>query len=58
MIKILYVILVLCTAALLAVGIGIFLRVKRHWKQEHPEGQAASKSNGTTRESAEKEELP
>ena len=38
-IKILFVLLILCTAALVAVGIGVLLRVRRHLKTEHAEGQ-------------------
>lgn len=41
-IKILYLLLVLCTAALVAVGVGIVLRVRRHLKQKHVDGHAAS----------------
>jgi hypothetical protein len=39
-IKILFVLLILCTAALVAVGIGVLLRVRRHLNEEHTEGQA------------------
>jgi len=35
LIKALYVLFVLCTAALVAVGIGTLLRVRRHLKQGH-----------------------
>jgi hypothetical protein len=40
-IKILFVLLILCTAALIAVGIGILLRVRRHLGQERAQGRAA-----------------
>jgi NADH:ubiquinone oxidoreductase subunit K len=39
-IKVLFVLLVLCTAALEAVGIAVLLRVKRHFKQEQLDAQA------------------
>ena len=39
-IKVLFVLLILCTAALVAVGIGVLLRVRRHLNEEHTEGQA------------------
>jgi hypothetical protein len=35
LIKILYVLFVLCTAALVAVGIGVLLRVRQHLKAGH-----------------------
>jgi hypothetical protein len=35
LIKVLYVLFVLCMAALVAVGIAVVLRVRRHLKQEH-----------------------
>jgi hypothetical protein len=38
-IKILFVLLILCTAALIAVGIGILLRVRRHLGEGHADGQ-------------------
>lgn len=41
LIKILYVLLILCTAALVAVGVGVVLRVRRHLKPGHPEGHGA-----------------
>ena len=41
-IKILYVLLVACTMALLAVGIGILVRVRRHLNKGHVEDRAAS----------------
>jgi hypothetical protein len=40
-IKILFVLLILCTAALIAVGIGILLRVRRHLGLKHTDGQSA-----------------
>ena len=44
-IKVLFVLLVLCTAALVAVGIALLLRVKRHFKQEQRDAQARSAGN-------------
>jgi hypothetical protein len=41
-IKVLFVLLVLCTTALVAVGIALLLRVKRHLKQEQLDAQARS----------------
>jgi hypothetical protein len=41
-IKVLFVLLVLCTAALVAVGIAVLLRVRRHLKQESMDAQARS----------------
>ena len=41
-IKVLFVLLVLCTAALVAVGIAILLRVRRHFRQEQIDAQARS----------------
>jgi NADH:ubiquinone oxidoreductase subunit K len=41
-IKVLFVLLVLCTAALVAVGIAVLLRVKRHFKQEQMDAQVHS----------------
>lgn len=49
-IKVLFVLLVLCTAALMAVGIAMLLRVRRHLKQEHMDAQIRS----TLDEAAEK----
>jgi NADH:ubiquinone oxidoreductase subunit K len=49
-IKVLFVLLVLCTAALVAVGIAVLLRVRRHFKQEQMDAQARS----TLDEAAEK----
>jgi hypothetical protein len=49
-IKILFVLLVMCTAALLAVGIALLLRVRRHFTQEHIDAQVRS----TLHEAAEK----
>jgi NADH:ubiquinone oxidoreductase subunit K len=42
-IKILFVLLVVCTAALVAVGIAVLLRVRRHLKQEELDAQARPK---------------
>lgn len=41
-IKVLFVLLVLCTAALVAVGIALLLRVRRHLKQEHMDSKIRS----------------
>ena len=41
-IKVLFVLLVLCTTALVAVGIALLLRVKRHLKQEQLDAQIKS----------------
>jgi hypothetical protein len=57
-IKILFVLLILCTAALLAVGIGVLLRVRRHLKEEHTEGQAGQEVNPTDETAAPKNENP
>jgi len=45
-IKVLFVLLVLCTAALVAVGVAVLLRVRRHFKQEQMDAQARPASNG------------
>ena len=42
-IKVLFVLLMLCTAALVAVGIAVLLRVRRHLKQEQTDAQARTK---------------
>lgn len=42
-IKILFVLLVVCTAALVAVGIALLLRVRRHLKQEELDAQTRPK---------------
>jgi hypothetical protein len=42
LIKALYVLFVLCTAALVAVGIGTLLRVRKHLKQEHSGAETPS----------------
>lgn len=39
--------LVVCTAALVAVGIAVLVRVRRHLKQEHQEAQARSLADET-----------
>ena len=54
-IKALFVLLVLCTAALVAVGIALLLRVRRHLKQEHMEAQARSALDGAIEKAAEEE---
>jgi hypothetical protein len=48
-IKVLFVLLVLCTAALVSVGIAVLLRVKRHFKQEQLGAQARSALNEADR---------
>ena len=55
-IKILFVLLILCTAALVAVGIGVLLRVRRHLNKEHTEGQAESQAKPTDESAAPKNE--
>jgi len=57
-IKILFLLLILCTAALLAVGIGILLRVRRHLNEEHTEGQAGRKVEPADESAAPKNENP
>lgn len=42
MIKVLFVLLVLCTAALVTVGIAVLLRVRRHLKQERMNSHSPS----------------
>ena len=44
-IKILFVLLILCTAALVAVGIGVLLRVRRHLKQEHTDARESGEAS-------------
>jgi hypothetical protein len=46
-IKILFVLLILCTAALIAVGIGVLLRVRRHLGEGHADGQVPSPPDET-----------
>ena len=48
MIKILFVLLILCTAALVAVGIGILLRVRRHLGKGQTDGQATCPNRTTS----------
>ena len=54
-IKVLFVLLVLCTAALVAVGIAILLRVRRHLQQEHMDAQVRSTLNEAAEQAAEEE---
>jgi NADH:ubiquinone oxidoreductase subunit K len=54
-IKVLFVLLVLCTAALVAVGIAILLRVRRHLKQEHMDAQIRSTLDEAAEKDAEEE---
>jgi NADH:ubiquinone oxidoreductase subunit K len=44
-IKVLFVLLVLCTAALVAVGVAVLLRVRRHFKQEQMDAQTRPPGN-------------
>lgn len=41
-INVLFVLLIVCTAALVAVGIAVLLRVRRHLKQEQIDSQVRS----------------
>ena len=54
-IKILFVLLVLCTAALVAVGVAILLRVRRHLKQEHMDAQVRSTLDEASEKATEEE---
>jgi hypothetical protein len=54
-IKVLFVLLVMCTAALVAVGIAVVLRVRRHLKQEHIDAQVRSTLDEADEKAAEKE---
>lgn len=54
-IKILFVLLVLCTAALVAVGIALLLRVRRHLTQEHIDAQVRSTLDEAAEKAAEEE---
>jgi len=53
--KVLFVLLALCTAALVAVGIAILLRVRRHLKQEHIDAQVRSTLDEAVEKTAEEE---
>jgi hypothetical protein len=44
-IKVLFVLLVLCTAALVAVGAAVLLRVRRHFRQEQMDAQTRPVGN-------------
>jgi hypothetical protein len=57
-IKILFVLLVLCTAALLAVGVALLLRVRRHLTQEHMDSQVRSAVEEIAEQAAEEEKSP
>lgn len=50
-IKVLFVVLILSTAAMVAVGIAIYLRVRRHLDSAHPEPEitAAAEAPGQDR---------
>jgi hypothetical protein len=54
-IKVLFVLLVLCTAALVAVGIAILLRVRRHLRQVHMDAQVRSTLDEAAEKAAEEE---
>jgi hypothetical protein len=54
-IKILFGLLVLCTAALVAVGIAVLLRVRRHFTQEHIDAQVRSTLDDAAEKAAEEE---
>jgi hypothetical protein len=54
-IKILFGLLVLCTAALVAVGIAVLLRVRRHLTQEHIDAQVRSTLDEAAEKAAEEE---
>ena len=55
-IKVLFVLLILCTAALFAVGIGVLLRVRRHLKTGHTAGQSGQEVTSTDETAAPKKE--
>jgi hypothetical protein len=57
-IKILFVLLVLCTAALLAVGVALLLRVRRHLMQEQMDSQVRSAVEEFAEQAAEEEKSP
>ncbi|MFZ0705190.1 MAG: hypothetical protein WAM71_06270 [Candidatus Korobacteraceae bacterium] len=52
-IKVLFVVLIVSTAAMVAVGIAIFLRVRRHLDSGHPEPETTT---ATTKESGQDDE--
>jgi hypothetical protein len=56
-IKVLFVLLVLCTTALVAVGIALLLRVRRHFKREQMDAQARSSPNETDEKLSSEEKL-
>ncbi len=51
-IKILFVLLVVCTAALVAVGIALLLRVRRHLKQEELDARTHPKLDDSDSEAS------
>jgi hypothetical protein len=55
-IKVLFVLLVMCTAALVAVGIAVLLRVRRHFKQEHMDAQIRSTIDEAAEKATEEED--
>ena len=48
-IKVLFVVLILSTAAIVAVGIAIYLRVRRHLDSAHPEGEMTKAAGASGR---------
>jgi hypothetical protein len=46
-IKVLFLVLILSTAAMAAVGIAIYLRVRRHLDSAHPEGEMTKTTGGS-----------
>ena len=54
-IKVLFVLLVVCTAALVAVCIALLLRVRRHLKQEQMDAQARSTLEEVAEKAAEED---
>jgi cell division protein FtsX len=54
-IRVLFVLLVLCTAALVAVGIAVLLRVRRHYKQEHSDVQGRAALDKSAEETADED---
>jgi len=49
-IKVLFVALILSTAALVAVGVAIYFRVRRHLQVEKPEGESPSAPNASVQD--------
>ena len=55
-VKILFVLLILCTAALVAVGIGVLLRVRRHLKAEEADRRVGQESDEASEPATPKDE--